>query len=86
MVEGGGGVGVRAESHAEALQPLDQGARREVRASVEGHVLQEMREAALLLGLVEGTREDEEAQRRPGLRLVVRHHGIAYAVRQCSKT
>jgi hypothetical protein len=50
------GEGVRAvpEDHADALEVRDERPRREVLRAVERHVLQEVREPALRLGLVQG--------------------------------
>src|SRR5581483_7274380 len=53
VVEGGVGIGVAAEAHAEVLKILDQGAGCVMGAAVEAHVLEKMGEAALVFGFVE---------------------------------
>lgn len=79
-VEAGVGVGIAAEVHAQALEKLDEGAGRVVGAAIEGHVLQEVGEAALALGLVECTGGDDEAEGGAASRLGVGAEGVAQAV------
>jgi len=81
-VEAGEGVRVAAEAHAHALEELDERARRVVRAAVEGHVLEEVREAALVLALMERAGLDDQAQRGPALRLLVGIDDVADAIGQ----
>jgi hypothetical protein len=81
-VETGGGIGVAAETHAHALEKLDERAGRVVLAAVEGHVLEEVRDAALILLLMERTRLDEQAERGAALRLLVGIDHVAHAVGQ----
>ena len=71
-----GGVGVRAEAHAAPLQLLDEGARRKMRASLEGLVLQEMGEASLILALVERAHRHQEPQARSALGLAVGQNDV----------
>ena len=52
LVEGGIGIKILAELHADALQVLLQGVAREVRCAVEAHVLEEVGQTALLVFLL----------------------------------
>ena len=79
-VETGGGVGVAAKAHAHALEELDERAGGEVAAAVEGHVLQEVGDAALAFLLVHAARQDEESEGRAPLGLRVALHDVAQAV------
>ena len=82
-VEGSVRVGVAAETHAQALKVLHQGAgARVVRASVEGHVLEEMSQTALILRLLEGSGQDLKAEGGPLARFGVGPHHVAQAIFQ----
>ena len=71
-VETGGGVGVTAEFHAEALEELDHIGGREVPAAVERHVLEKVREPALVFVFVDRADPEGEpgADATAGLRIV----------------
>ena len=66
LVEARVGVDVRAEPRADRLEIRDQLARLEVRRAVERHVLEHVREAALIVGLVDRAGLDREPQHRRG--------------------
>ena len=82
--EAGAGVGVRAEGEAGALQELDQLARRQVLRALERHVLEEMGEPALLLGLHQRARLDHQAEADPIGGRATGSNGIAQPVGQPS--
>ena len=81
-VETGGSVGVAAEFHAEALEELDDIGGRKVPAAIEGHVLEEVREPALVFVFVDGADPEREAgaDAAAGFRIVAER--IAQAVGQ----
>ena len=56
------GIDVRAEPRADRLQVLHQLARLELGAAVEGHVLEHVRQAALVVGLVVGAGPHRQTQ------------------------
>jgi hypothetical protein len=60
-VKRGGCVRIGAGAHAQATELLGEGAGRIVRAPVEGHVLEEVREPPLRFGLAERAGEHQEA-------------------------
>ncbi len=60
-----------AELHADALEVGDEFAGREVFAAVEGHVLEEMGEALLVVGLVDGAGADMDLDGHFAWRVVV---------------
>jgi hypothetical protein len=64
LVEAGEGVLVATEGHAQRLEERDEGAGREVRRTVERHVLQVVRDAALAVGLIERTGVDVDPDGR----------------------
>ena len=71
LVEAGVGVDVRSEPGADRLERRDQLAGLEVRAAIERHVLDEVRETLLVVGLVNRPRLDGQPQRDPFGRLCV---------------
>ena len=79
-VEAGGGIGVAAEVHAEALEELDDIGRGKVLAAVERHVLEEVGEAALVLVFVDGADLDGEAGADAAAGFGVAEEGVAQAV------
>ena len=81
-VELRGRVEIRAEAHADRLEVVhDRGLGEPLRA-VEAHVLDEVREAALVVVLLDGARVDREPEVRALLGLGVLHHVVREAVRQ----
>ena len=68
-----------------ALEKFDEGAGLVVRAAVEGHVLKEVGEAALVIGFVEGTGEDDEAEAGALLGLVIGEDDVVEAVGQLAE-
>jgi hypothetical protein len=62
------------------LEKFDDGAGRIVRGAIEGHVFEEVGEAALVIGLVERTGEDDEAEAGAFLGLVVGEDDVMQAV------
>jgi hypothetical protein len=80
--EAGVGVGVGSESQAGALQHLDHLAFLHGLGAVEGHVLQEVGDAALGLGLAERAGVDAEADGGLALRRGVAGDGVFHAVRE----
>ncbi len=79
----GAGVGVGAEGQAQPLQDLDRlvGARGVGRA-LEGHVLQHVGQALLVVALLQRARADAQAQRHLALGGLVVLDGVAHAVGQ----
>ena len=69
FVEARIGVDVRAEPRADRLEIADQLARLEMRAAVERHVLEHVREPALIVGLVDRAGLHRQAQQRAIFRL-----------------
>jgi hypothetical protein len=62
-LEAGIRVRVATEVHAHPLEKFDQRAGRVVRAAVERHVLEKMRQAPLIILLVQRSGEHQQAQR-----------------------
>jgi hypothetical protein len=85
-LEAGVRVDVRAETHSHSLEKLDQFSRRIMLAAVEGHVLEKMRETALVFLLVQRAGENEEAQGGAVARLAIGAHNVANAVLQLAET
>ena len=79
-VEIGRGVRVAAKIHAEALEELNHAGRREMPAAVEGHVLEEVGEPALVLALLERADLHGETEAHAALGLLVVDEGVAQAV------
>ena len=75
-------VDVRAEPHAERLHERDDVLLGEVQRAVEGHVLDEVREAALVVVFEHRAGVDHEPQLGARLRLPVRADVVAQTVRQ----
>ena len=82
FVEAGVGVHVRAEPHAERLHEGADGIAGKVPRAVEGHVLDEVRHAALVFVLEHGAGLDGEPQLGARLRLPVLPDVVAEAVRE----
>jgi hypothetical protein len=82
LVERGVRVRIGAEAQANRLEVGHQLVRFEVGRAIEVHVLVQMREAALVVGLRRGTDIHGKSQVHPSLRLVVRADEIAQAVGQ----
>ena len=82
LVEARVRVDVRAEAHAERLHEVDDVEPREVERAVERHVLDEVRETALVLFLEHRARVDDQPQLRARLRDLVGADVVAQAVRQ----
>ena len=82
LVEARVGVRVRAEARADRLQERDELARPEMLRAVEGHVLEHVGEAALVLLLEHGARVDGQAQGDAVLRAVVVADVVRDAVRE----
>ncbi len=76
----GGGVGIRTHRETEPFQHVQRFAALDMRRSAERHMLQEMRQPQLRLGLVHRSRVDPQADRYPAGRDRAAHHGIAHAV------
>ena len=75
---------MRSESSADRLEIRDQLAGLEVGAAVERHVLDEVREPLLIVGLVERSCLDRQSQRDSLRRLVVPPDHETEAVRERS--
>ncbi len=86
LVEAGVRIGVRAEARADGLQEPDELAGGEVLAAVEGHVLEEVGEAALVLLLEDGAGIDGQPQRHPVLGPRVAADVVGHPVRQPAAT
>ena len=82
LVEAGVGVDVRAEPHAERLHERDDVLLREVARAIEGHVLDEVRQPALVVVFEHRAGLDGEAKLGASLRLPVGAHVVAQAIRQ----
>ena len=82
FVKAGMGVDVRAEAHAERLHEAADVLPRKVQCAVEGHVLDEVREPALVLILEHGAGIDDEPKLGTGLGLSVLADVIAEPVRE----
>ena len=82
LVEAGPRIGVRTKGQARALQERHELTRRQVLRALEGHVLEEMGEAALRLGFHERAGLDQEAQADTVRRSALRQDGVAHAVGQ----
>ena len=76
-VEAGLGVGVRAERQPGTLQEVDQLAGRPVGRALERHVLQEVREAALVVVLHQRAGLDQQAQADAARWRGIRQDGVA---------
>ena len=75
-------VDVGAELHADLLDVVDDVLLREPLRAVERHVLDEVREPALVVVLEHRAGVDREPQRRALLGLVVLHHVVGEPVRR----
>ena len=84
-IETGVGVGVAAKAHSHALEKFHQRPGRVMRAAVEGHVLEEVGEAALILLFFERTAAHEQTEGGASFRFVIGQHNIAEAVWQGSE-
>ena len=82
LVEARVGVDVRAEAHADRLHERDDVLLREVARAVERHVLDEVREPALIVVFEDRAGVDDEPELGAALRLLVRADVVAQAVRQ----
>ena len=82
LVEPGVGVDVRAEPHAEALHERDDVLLGEVAGAIEAHVLDEVRQSALVVVFEYRSGLHGEAKLGPSLRLPVRAHVIPQAIRE----
>ena len=84
FVEAGVGVDVRAEPHAERLHEVANGIAGKVLRAVEGHVLDEVGQAALVFVLEHGPGIDREPKLGAGLRQPVLADVVAEAIGQCA--
>ena len=82
FIEAGIGVYVGPEAHPDTFQVIDQLLLLEVDRAVERHVLYEVRQAQLILGLENGSSVHHEAEFRPFLRFPVLADVVTEAVRQ----
>ncbi len=82
LVEAGVGVDVGPEAHAGRLQECDHVLFREVAGAVETHVLDEVRQAPLVVVFENRSGVHHQPQLGPALRLVVGAKVVAQAVRQ----
>ena len=82
FVEARVGVDVRPQPGADSLEVADELARLEVGAAVERHVLDEVREALLVVRFLERPRLDRQAQRHALFRPSVAPDEVFEAVRQ----
>ena len=82
LVEAGVGVEVGPEAHADAFEVVDQLVAGEAAGAVEGHVLDEVGEAALGVVLDDRADVDQQSQLRPRFRLGV---GADVVVRPLSR-
>jgi len=82
LVEARVGVDVRAETHAGRLQKCHDVIFRKVTRAVEAHVLDEMRETALVVLFENGSRVDDEPELGSPQRLLVRAQVVAKPVGQ----
>ncbi len=80
LVEAGEGVEVGAEAHADRLHEFDELLLREVGRAVEGQVLDDVGQPALVLVLEDGPGVDDEAQVGPVLGLAVLADPVAEPV------
>ena len=85
FLEGGVGIGVGPEGHAEPLEELDHFVSREMGGAIEGHVLKEVGEALLVVLFHEGTRPDIEAGTDLFGGFAVGKDGVADAVGQAAE-
>ena len=85
LVEARIGVDVRPEPRADRFERRDQRSRLEMRAAVERHVLDEMREPLLVVGFLQRSGLDRQPQGHALLRPGVLAHEILEAVRQCRR-
>ena len=83
--EGGVGVGVGAEGHAEALEEFDHFIGGVVSGAVEGHVFEEVGEALLVVGFHEGAGFDVDAGADFFGGFGVGEHGVADAVGEAAE-
>ena len=77
-------VEIGAEPHADLLEEVDERLLREALRAVERHVLDEVREAALVVVLEHRARVHREPDLRALLRLLVRQHVVGEPVRERS--
>ena len=82
LVEARVGVDVRSETGANRLERRHQRARLEMRAAVERHVLDEVREPLLVVGLLDRAGLDHQPQRHPFLGPPVLPDEVLQPVRQ----
>ena len=82
LVEAGVGVDVRAEAHAGRLQERDDVLLGKVARAVEGHVLDEVRQPALVVVFEHRSGVDHEPELGAVLRLLVGADVVAHAVRE----
>src|SRR5262249_24965328 len=75
---------MRPEARARRLEIRDQLTRLEMRAPVEGHVLDEVSQTLLVVGFEERTSFDRQAQRDALLRPRILPNEIFQPVRQCA--
>jgi hypothetical protein len=85
VIEGGVGIGVPAKAHSQALEISHQGPGWEMPAAVEGHVLEKMGQAALVIALFQRSGENQEPKRGPVARFGVGQYDVAQAVGQGAK-
>ncbi len=81
-----GGIGIRAKRQACALQHLDHVAIGQVRATLERHVFDKMRQAPLIIALVQRSGIDHQPHHRGARRRAVRSHDRAHAIAQLAET
>ena len=82
LVERGVGVDVGAETHPDGLQVVDDLLLLEPARAVEGHVLQEVGQALLIVVFLHGPGVDRQPEGHPLLRLTVDPDEVAQAVVQ----
>ncbi len=84
-IEAGVGVRIAAKAHAHALEELDQRTGRVTLAAIEGHVLEEMGQPALVVALVERTSENEEAEGDAAFWFAIWQDDVTQAVRELAE-
>ena len=85
FVERREGVDAGAEAHPDRFEVVDQRLLLEVLGAVEGHVLDEVCQAALVVILEHRAHIHDEPQLRPVLRLIVGAHVVREAVGQAAQ-
>ena len=82
LLDAGGSIDIAAEGSTDALEPVQDAFLREILRAIEAHVLQEVGEAVLVRGLLDGADVGGQVEFRPSLRLFIVTDVIGQAIVQ----